>query len=155
MAMGTKTKIGIIGLFILLSGIIFGISVVSNWDNRSAPKDELKDKYPIIGGPCSYDEFRGKCKIISIFNENKIKFKFIPTEPLSIENIEWVKSEEDVTSREYEKYAGYLGLKCLDKYPITKKDLERCNIKKNVVFDCKLELINKGTCSPINFKFYE
>jgi len=124
-------------------------------NGKCVQKSKVKGKPPIVGGPCSYDEFRGKCKITSIFNENKIRFKFIPTEPLNLENIGWVKSKEDITNREYEEYVGYLGLKCLDKYPITGEDLERCNIKENTVFDCEIGLITKGTCTPIVFKFCE
>ena len=124
-------------------------------NGKCVQKSKVEGKPPIVGGPCSYDEFRGKCKITSIFNENKIRFKFIPTEPLNLENIGWVKSKEDITNREYEEYVGYLGLKCLDKYPITGEDLERCNIKENTVFDCEIGLITKGTCTPIVFKFCE
>ncbi|MCD6550294.1 hypothetical protein J7K24_01995 [bacterium] len=124
-------------------------------NGKCVQKSKVEGGPPISGGPCSYDEFRGKCKITSIFNENKIRFEFTPTEPLNLENIGWVQNKEDITNREYEEYAGYLGLKCLDKYPITEEDLERCGIKENAVFDCEIELITKGTCTPIVFKFYE
>lgn len=144
--MENKIKVGLIGLFIL----VLGIAIISNW---FVSKDESRGEPPVFGGPCSYDKFKGKCKIISIFDENGIKFRFIPTEPLNLENVGWVKSEKDITDREYEQYAGYLGLKCLDKYPITKEDLEKCNIKENAVFDCEIGLITKGTCSPTTFTF--
>ncbi|MBA7493659.1 hypothetical protein ES702_04220 [subsurface metagenome] len=110
------------------------------------PEDCLKE--PLVGGPCSYDTFKGKCKITSIINENTIKFKFTPTEPLS------EKAKRVDLTREREKYVGYLGLECLkNKYPITKEDLEKCHIKENTVFDCELEVITSGTCTPIIFKF--
>jgi len=149
--MEKKIKIGIVGSFVSL----LGIGVISNWNNWSASKNEPNSEHPFVGDPCSYDEFRGECKITSVFNENKIKFNFIPIEHLNLENTGWIKNEEDIVNKEYEEYSGNLGLECLDEYPITKEDLERCNIKKNVVFDCGLRLINKGTCSPINFKFYK
>ena len=113
---------------------------------------EPTEEGPVVGGPCSYNTFKGECKIISILNENVIRYRFIPTEPLNLEGIEWAKK---VIDREYyEEYAGYLGLKCLDKYPVTKEDLEKCNIKENAVLDCELEIITSGTCTPINVRFY-
>ena len=125
-----------------------------DWCSEDCPQGSEQEliEEPIIRGPCSYNTFKGECKIISILNENVIRYRFIPTEPLNLESIEWAKK---VIDREYyEEYAGYFGLKCLNKYPITKEDLEKCNIKENAVLDCGLEIITSGTCTPINFRFY-
>ena len=87
MTMEKKIKIGLIGLFVLILVIV----LVSNW---FISKDKSKDEF-IIGGFCSYDKFRGECRITSIFNENVISFRFIPIEPLNLENVGWIEKEED------------------------------------------------------------
>ncbi len=111
---------------------------------------------PVVGGQCEYDKFKGKCEIISVLNENDIKFSFTPDSPLDLKNVGWVKDPEEITDKEYEEYAGYIGLKCLNnKYPITNDDLNKCGIKENAVFNCEIALETKGTCTPTVFTFYK
>ena len=131
---------------IILTGLIFLVFLIGGC------KEPVKE--PMVGGPCSYEKFIGECEITSIVDENNVKFRFTPTEPLNLENVGWVEKEGDITDKEYQEYAGYLGLECLDKYPITKEDLNECNIVENAVFDCELSLITSGTCTPTIFKFY-
>ncbi|MBU2577520.1 hypothetical protein KKA69_01675, partial [Patescibacteria group bacterium] len=106
--------------------------------------EEVKERIHegiVVGGPCSYDKFKGGCKITSIINESIIKFKFTPTKPI---DIEWAKKGIAI---EREVYARYLGWKC--------EGLEKCGIKESATLDCELEVITSGTCTPLIFKFHE
>ena len=114
----------------------------------------------IVDGPCSYEKFRGTGRIISIqqtgqskqqavysgYEGFEIKFKFMPVEPLNIENVTWVNNIQDILDREY------LLLLANSWYP-GQKYLEKYSIKENATFGGELLLITKGTCSPIGFRF--
>ncbi|MCX9025796.1 MAG: hypothetical protein OIN85_06840 [Candidatus Methanoperedens sp.] len=114
----------------------------------------------IVGGPCSYDKFRGTGRIISIhqtvqskqqavysgYEGFEIKFKFMPVEPVNIENVRWVNNIQDILDREYLLLltnSWYPGQNYLEKYSIT----------ENATFGGELLLITKGTCSPTIFRF--
>jgi len=114
----------------------------------------------IVGGPCSYEKFRGTGRIISIqqtgqskqqavysgYEGFEIKFKFMPVDPLNIENVTWVNNIQDILDREY------LLLLTNSWYP-GKNYLEKYSITENATFGGELLLITKGTCSPIGFRF--
>jgi len=119
-----------------------------------------------IGGPCSYDKFRGECRITSIqkteesmqqentiggpgYEGFEVKFRFTPTEPLNLENVKLnllADTVENFLDKEH------LLLLTNSWYP-GPEYLEKYNIEENAVFDCELWLITKGTCSPAIFKF--
>lgn len=130
----------IIGIILIAGVVLFVVAV-----NRT--------KIPVPGGPCSYDKFKGACKITSIINENVVNFTFTPADRLNLENKGW--DEEDI--KENQEYAGYLGLECLKNhpYPLTREDLQKCDVKENAVFNCEMGLITGGTCSPEVFNFFE
>lgn len=118
---------------------------------------------PFVGGPCSYNEFQGSCKIISIFKTEasmqqagvvggpgyegfEVEFAFTPNKPLNLKNTGWANEENNILNQNYPLQltnSWYPGPKYLEKY----------HIKKSAVFGCKLELRTKGTCSPKGFKF--
>lgn len=121
--------------------------------------NQLDNKTFNVGGPCSYDEFAGKCLITAIQNNTAILFKFTPDKPLNLKN-GWV-TEDLMTKKDQSKAIAYLGLNCLKdekgnaKYPITEEDIEKCGLKENAVFNCEVKIIKSGTCTPINFTFFD
>jgi len=107
-----------------------------------------------MGGPCSFKKFRGKCTILTVEPDGGVRFKFTPTEPLDLRGT-FLKNEEDVTNDIYTGTVRYLLESFNNKPTITQQDLNAHNVKKGAVFDCEIEIITDGTCSPINFNFFE
>jgi hypothetical protein len=98
------------------------------------------------GGDCIYEEFYGECNVLNII-ENSIEFIFIYKENL-FNNF----NKEHIN----DYYIGYLNLECLkDVYPITQEKIKECNITNKSIFDCKRYEIKSGTCTPINYEFFE
>lgn len=159
--------VGLTALIILLLGnanaATLNVNASGGADStraQDAINNETASTPMIVGGPCSYEKFRGTGRIISIqqtgeskqqavysgYEGFEIKFKFMPAEPLNIENVTWVNNIQDILDREYLLLltnSWYPGQKYLEKYSIT----------ENATFGGELLLITKGTCSPIIFRF--
>ncbi|MBM3199409.1 hypothetical protein FJZ53_00615 [Candidatus Woesearchaeota archaeon] len=117
--------LGIITLFITAS-VLFFLSGCSTQDDKQ-----------IVGGPCAYDAFLGKCTITSVGTDSA-KFKFKPGSTMDLSNVGFIKNEQEVTSREYgEPLSSITG-----------------EVKDGSVFSCQIKLITEGTCTPIMFVFY-
>jgi hypothetical protein len=118
----------------------------------------------MIGGPCSYQSFLGTAKIISVkrtpdsmyqmsvrggpdYEGYEIKFTFTPSLPMDVRNIKWVKdAKTEILDKEYTLQLAnswYPGDKFIQKYKII----------NGAVFNCALNLITSGTCTPLVFKF--
>lgn len=102
----------------------------------------------LVGGPCTYDTFDGQCKIVSVQDMN-VKFRFVPNSDIKSAVI----SDEALKEKEFEYYAMYLGLKCLDNIELSDNAISDCGIVNDSSFDCQISLITSGTCNPITFKF--
>lgn len=115
----------------------------------------------VITGPCSYEKFRGECKITSIcrteqsklqaanlgYEGFEVKFRFISDKPLNIENVKWIQNvQENILNQEYRLLMGFSW------YP-GQRYLEKYNITENASFGCELLLITNGSCSPTGFNF--
>ena len=101
-----------------------------------------------MGGPCEYNQYRGKARITSIkglpgSNQGRetfeVKFNFLPEEEIK-------ESFARVEGREF------LLLLANSTYP-EGPFLNRYQIKPGRVFDCILKVIRKGTCTPMLFEF--
>lgn len=102
-----------------------------NEASNSVPENNKQ----VVGGPCSYEKFDGKCEIVEVAGEGTVKFKFRPDETMNLEDVGWTK-EDDVLEKVYEEHISDTG-----------------NAKKGEILDCKIELIAKGTCTPTIFSF--
>ncbi len=116
----------------------------TNANNQQGKTNENEDKTSglasennnqIIGGPCSYEKFDGKCEVVDVVGKETVRFKFTPNEAMDLKNIGWAK-ESDILGKVYEESND--GIK---------------NARKGRIFDCQMELITKGTCTPAIFSF--
>ncbi len=106
----------------------------------------------VLGGPCEYKRYKGQATIVSIrpkeSPENygrpaeegyEVKFSFSPEEEITA-------AYGKVTGREYTmmlKNSSYPGPRFLERY----------DIKTGKSFDCYLQVIIRGTCTPVLFDF--
>lgn len=116
----------------------------ANVNNQQREKNENGDKTSglasennnqIIGGPCSYEKFDGKCEVVDVVGKETVRFKFTPNEAMDLKTIEWAK-ESDILGRIYEE--SYEGIK---------------NAWKGRILNCQMEIITRGTCTPTIFSF--
>ena len=111
---------------------------------------------------CTYDEYKGQCKICSIMQTNEsihqekviggpgyagfeVKFEFNPVQSLPLDVYDRINKSLIGCKNVLELYnSWYPGPKFLQKY----------NITEGAIFNCSLKLIKSGTCSPeiIGFK---
>lgn len=101
-----------------------------------------------MGGPCEYNQYRGKARIASVTRmaeqhqgreKFEVKFIFLPEEEIK-------ESFARVEGREF------LLLLANSTYP-EGLFLDRYQVKPGRVFDCILKVIRKGTCTPMMFDF--
>lgn len=98
-----------------------------------------------VGGPCTYKQYQGKAEIVSVkllqqtTGEYEIRFSFHPREKIQesfvrVEGKQWLLVQEDSS------------------FP--KKDfLQQYDIKTGKRFPCYMNVITRGTCTPILFDF--
>ena len=101
-----------------------------------------------MGGPCEYNQYRGKARIVSVTRmaeqqqgreKFEVKFIFLPEEEIK-------ESFARVEGREF------LLLLANSTYP-EGIFLERYQIRTGKILDCILKVIRKGTCTPMLFDF--
>ena len=106
----------------------------------------------VLGGPCEYKQYKGKATIVAIrkreMPENhgrpadesyEVKFSFFSEEEIK-------EAYGKVEGKEYAmmlKNSSYPGPKFLEKY----------DIKTGKSFACYLQVIIRGTCTPVLFDF--
>ncbi len=113
-----------------------------------------KDMYdPVVGGPCSYASFKGKCIVISIKN-SYVYFKFVPTEPLNLSDT-WMNNESYFANRTYSESVGHLCAQYLNSSYSFRQVLEKCGLRKGGAFNCKMYVEIEGTCTPLIFSSYK
>lgn len=110
-------------------------NVIINHEEEAEKNDVFESDNLIIGGPCSYDKFSGKCEVLENGNEETVRFKFKPEREMNLENYRWAK-EDDILNKIYEE-----------------SHTNSSSIKKGDVLNCTVEIITKGTCTPIIFSF--
>jgi len=104
-----------------------------------------------VGGPCEYKQYAGKAKIMSItpktghaydlyfYQAYEVKFSFIPDQKIS-EKFARTEGKEYVLLL---KNSSYPGPKFIEKY----------ELKTGKILECNMNVITKGTCTPILFDF--
>lgn len=111
--------------------------------SADAPRETL------AGGPCEYKQYKGRAKIESITQKSKthnyahevyeVKFSFTSNQEIT-GKFARTEGKEFVLLL---KNSAYPGPKFLEKY----------DIRVGKVFECIMEVITKGTCTPILFEF--
>jgi hypothetical protein len=111
----------------------------------------------LIGGPCSYLEIPGECRIVSVaktsesirqketiggpgYEGNVVKFTFHPLKE---------KGKSAVTPESETEYT----LRLTNSWYPGDRFLEKYKIAEGKVFKCEKRTIIKGTCTPVVFKF--
>lgn len=107
----------------------------------------------VVGGPCEYKKYKGKARIISIckkempenyidlsYDTYEVKFTFHPEE--EIEKA-WAKKVEE---REYT-------LLLTNGWHPGPQFLKKYGVEEGKHFDCFLNVITRGTCTPVIFDF--
>jgi len=84
----------------------------------------------IVGGPCSYEKVLGTCKIISVTQDDNVKFTFTSTSPLPTNDLAKNLNGQH-SDAQYIFNAQNLPLKSED------------------IINCEASLITKGTCTPV------
>lgn len=106
----------------------------------------------VLGGPCEYQTYRGKAKIVSInavqkhlgknttaHRRQEVRFVFLPDEEIGQS---WVQVEGKA-------FIMYLTNGRLPDGHF----LQKYGIEINRFFECRLKVISKGSCTPIIFDF--
>jgi hypothetical protein len=101
---------------------------------------------PLMGGPCEYKKYEGVAKIISINQRSypnsdlyEVKFLFYPAQEIK-EPFAQMEGRELLLLTRRGSYPGATFL-------------EENGIEVGRVFDCILNVIVKGTCTPVIFEF--
>ena len=146
-------------LFLLIIPLFVGCSVSMNdmdpgtrQSEQDVVKNLHKDNGQKVGGLCEYSKYRGKAVIVSIIPKTssgysagpsyegfEVKFRFIAENEIK-------EAHGKVEGKEYVltlANSWYPGPKFLQKY----------GIKVGKSFDCILNVITKGACTPIVFDF--
>ncbi|MFZ2188593.1 MAG: hypothetical protein WAV73_03485 [Candidatus Moraniibacteriota bacterium] len=100
--------------------------------SRTGPNCEFApcSNAQIVGRPCSYDKVPGTCKIISVTQDDNVKFTFTAIDPLPTSDLA-KNLNGDHTDAQYIFNDQNLPLKSGD------------------TINCEASLINKGTCTPV------
>jgi hypothetical protein len=135
----------------LVIGIVPLIIGVAGCSNSTRAEGESK-AVRTGGGPCEYNRYQGACRITSVrqmgsdqnyrelpYHGYQVRFSF-------------------QTEHKIEPYYGSLlekehTLKLTNSWPPGPRFLQKYAIKEGAVFDCYLNVMVHGTCTPIHFDF--
>jgi hypothetical protein len=127
----------------------------------------------IVGGPCEYEHFPARCRIVSLkktddsikqkdvlgspgYEGYEVKFEFILPQAYARDANAGITYEEYMENRASE--AGY-SLRELHTLRLTNswypgpEFIKKYKISKGAEFSCTLNLIKSGTCTPMIFSF--
>jgi hypothetical protein len=112
-----------------------------------------------VGGPCSYESYHGKATIISITRLDNVSTEHGYRWPDRYEVIFIFELNEGQIIREdqmrlYETIKGkQQEFRLVNSWYPNKEYLDKYGIREQAVFNCTLQLITEGTCSPYIFDF--
>jgi hypothetical protein len=136
--MNQKITTGLGTIIIVVIAITVGTFIWLSQKNNSldqatttfAPQVAETTQPQIVGGPCEYDKVPGTCKIISVTQDDNVKFTFTSTGPLP---------ESDLAKNLNGQHSD-------TQYIFNAQNLP---IKSGDKISCEASLINKGTCTPV------
>jgi len=117
----------------------------------------------MVGGPCEYDEFEGACRILSVekseVSARQGKDPYGPGYPGFEVRFEFVLSNDGISYVEHRaNQAGYslrgprTMLLTNSWYP-GEGFIRKYKIAAGSVFDCRVNIIKSGTCTPVTISF--
>jgi hypothetical protein len=138
-------KLSIIQAYLMMITVV-AVSLVG--ETSSCAQQGPPETPRVIGGPCQYKSYKGLAKITSITRTEapdrhaderyEVRFHFFPDQ----------KIEETFIHIEDKQFL------LLDNLLLPRREfLEGHDIKVGKEFDCLMEVIQKGTCTPVLFKF--
>jgi hypothetical protein len=137
---------------------VLGILLFNFFKNTNKAKlsENISPNNDIIGGPCTYNQLDGLCKIISIAKTKESKDQINVSGGPGYEGFE-INFKFNFDKKIDSNYSKYLNKEYLLKldnswYP-GQKYLEKYKIKQGSSFNCQIKVITNGTCSPVIFDF--
>jgi hypothetical protein len=138
--MDQKIKTGLGTIIILVIAIIVGTFVWLSQKNNPIEQPTITpiqkiatapiNQPQIVGGPCDYDKVPGTCKIISITQDDNVKFTFTSTSPLPTNDL-----AKNLNGQHSD--AQYIF------------NAQNIPLKSGDAVNCEASLITKGTCTPV------
>ena len=155
----SSNMVDVFVLFLSVIQLLAGCSVSMNTRDSGSGKPEQdivenlhKDNGQKVGGQCEYSKYHGKAAIVSIipkpssshsagpfYEEFEVGFRFVTEEEIK-EVHGRIEGKEYVLTLANSRYPG-------------PKFLKKYGIKVGKFFDCSLNVITKGACTPIMFDF--
>ena len=133
-----KSRISSI-LYIVILGVLLGCAI---------PEPGV-GKTTVVGGPCQYRSYPGQAEIVSVSKSEEaplsagerydVKFRFIPDGPIE-------ESFARVEERSFSLLPDRVN-------PPDRAFIEKFGIRPGKRYECTLQVIKKGTCTPILFDF--
>ncbi|HOD35179.1 MAG TPA: hypothetical protein PLR20_06820 [Syntrophales bacterium] len=126
-------------LYSVIPGLLLGCTLAESGTGKT----------PLVGGPCQYRSYPGQAEIISVSKSESVpvsaverydvKFRFIPDGPI-----------EEPFARVEERSFSLLPDRV---NPPGRAFIEKFDIRPGKRYDCILQVIKKGTCTPLIFDF--
>jgi hypothetical protein len=126
-------------LYIVIPGLLLGCAAAESGTGKT----------PLVGGPCEYRSYPGQAEIVSVSKSEAapvsagerydVKFRFIPDGPI-----------EERFARVEERSFSLLPDR------VNSPDrafIEKFDIRPGKRYECTLQVITKGTCTPLLFDF--
>lgn len=133
-----KSRISSI-LYIVIPGLLLGCAAAESGTGKT----------PLVGGPCEYRSYPGQAEIVSVSKSEAtpvsagerydVKFRFTPAGPI-----------EERFARVEERSFSLLPDRV---NPPDRAFIEKFDIRPGKRYECTLQVITKGTCTPLLFDF--
>jgi hypothetical protein len=143
MAYTTTIFWGILG--VLLFGTVGYVLIEGHMEMKEGTLSTAQHR---IGGQCTYTDYKGGAKIVSIIKKSdaeggyQLKFLFVPGRQIK-EGLAQEQIGREITMTSKPSYpAGFL-----EQY------VRKFDIKAGKVLDCTMKVIATGTCTPIVYEF--
>ncbi len=125
---------------------LFFVAVIAKSPLRAAG---IRREEPRAGGPCEYHRYEGRAEITSVRRitdppdqgdeKYEVRFRFVPKEAIK-ESFAQVEGREFLLEINYTSSLG-------------REFIERHGIRPGSLVDGSIQVIVKGTCTPILFEF--
>jgi len=133
-----KSRISSI-LYVVIPGLLLGCAIAESGTGKT----------PMVGGPCQYRSYPGQAEIISVSKSEAapvsagerydVIFRFIPDGPI-----------EELFARADDRSFSLLPDRV---NPPDRAFVEKFDIRPGKRYECTLQVITKGTCTPLIFDF--
>jgi len=135
--------------------LVVGIVALFVWGGADSSATRAKEESPAVktgGGPCEYRKYEGTCRVTSIRRiESDQHYRELPYHGYVVRFS--FQTERQIESRYGSLLEKEHTLKLTNSWPPGPRFLQKYAIKEGAVFDCYLNVIVHGTCTPIYFDF--